>query len=106
MDTCENFHNCRFTTIGTFGNFDACTILQILSSSAHASMQDVARDDVPRRRELATTLNDDDRMRAAAQREKPRALARWRREARRLADQIRRWIRLAPSMHRRRVPWE
>ena len=69
-------------------------------------VQDVVRDDVPQRRDLATTLHDDDRMRAAAQRQKPRGLARWRREARRLADQIRRWIRLAPSMHCRCVPWE
>jgi glycosyl transferase, family 25 len=69
-------------------------------------VQDIVRDDIPRRRELATTLTDDERIRAAAQREKPRGLARWRREARRLADQFRRWIRLAPSMHRRRVPWE
>jgi glycosyl transferase family 25 len=69
-------------------------------------VQDVVRDDVPLRRELATTLNDDDRRRVAAQREKPRGPARWRREALRLADQVRRWMRLAPTMHRRRVPWE
>lgn len=72
------------------------------------AVQDTVRPDSAPRRELASTLHEEDRKRLAerVQREKPRGPERWRREARRLADQIRRWIRLAPSMHRRRIPWE
>ena len=72
------------------------------------AVQDAMRPDAPARPELASTLHEDDRKRVAEKRrrEKPRGPERWRREARRLADQIRRWIRLSPTMRRRRVPWE
>jgi glycosyl transferase, family 25 len=72
------------------------------------AVQDSVRRDTLARKELASTAHEDDRKRLAAQvrREKPRGLARLSREARRLADQIRRWIRLAPTMHRRRIPWQ
>ena len=79
--------------------------LQLIPAIA---VQDTMHPDAAARPELASTLHEDDRKRVAEkrQREKPRGLERWRREARRLADQIRRWIRLAPTMRRRRIPWE
>ncbi len=72
------------------------------------AVQDNLLPDANSRLGLGTTLHEEDRKRLVeqVQREKPRGLARWRREARRLADQISRWMRLAPTMHRRRVPWE
>jgi glycosyl transferase, family 25 len=72
------------------------------------ALQDTVRPDSAPRRELASTLHEEDRKRLAEriQREKPRGPERWRREARRLGEQIERWIRLAPSMQRRRIPWE
>ena len=72
------------------------------------AVQDTMRPDATARRALTSTLHEEDRKRAAEKRrrEKPRGLERWRREARRLADQLRRWLRLAPTMRRRRIPWE
>ena len=72
------------------------------------AVQDTMRLDAAARRALTSTLHEEDRKRVAEKRrrEKPRGLERWRREARRLIDQIRRWIRLAPTMRRRRIPWE
>ncbi|HWG06080.1 MAG TPA: glycosyltransferase family 25 protein, partial [Beijerinckiaceae bacterium] len=60
------------------------------------------------RRELASTLHEDDRKRLAAQsrHDKPRGFHRLKREVRRIGDQLRRWFRLAPTMHRRRIPWQ
>jgi len=60
------------------------------------------------RRELASTLHEDDRKRLAERmrREKPRGWTRWRREALRLIEQIQRWTRLLPWMRRGRIPWE
>jgi glycosyl transferase family 25 len=82
--------------------------LEALQLVPAIAVQDTVRPDTAPRRELASTLHEDDRKRLAerVQREKPRGPERWRREAQRLADQIRRWIRLAPSMQRRRIPWE
>ena len=72
------------------------------------AVQDAVRQDVAKRSELASTLHEDDRkqLAAKAKREKPQGPARLRREAARLGEQLRRWIALAPTMHRRRVPWE
>jgi glycosyl transferase, family 25 len=72
------------------------------------AVQDTMHPDATARRVLTSTLHEDDRKRLAEKRrrEKPGGLERWRREARRLADQLRRWIRLAPTMRRRRIPWE
>ena len=72
------------------------------------AVQDTMHPDATARRALTSTLHEEDRKRFAARvkAEKPRGPERWRREARRLVDQIRRWIRLAPTMRRRRIPWE
>jgi glycosyl transferase family 25 len=72
------------------------------------AVQDNLRPGADPRRDLASTLHEDDRARLAerARREKPRGPERWRREAFRLADQIARWIWLSPAMRRGRIPWE
>jgi glycosyl transferase family 25 len=72
------------------------------------AVQDTMHPDAAAPRALTSTLHEDDRKRLAARTrgEKPRGLERLKREARRLAEQLRRWIRLAPTMRRRRVPWE
>jgi glycosyl transferase family 25 len=72
------------------------------------AVQDTMHPDKTARPTLTSTLHEDDRRHLAAQRrrDKPRGPKRWRSEARRVADQIRRWLRLAPSMHRRRVQWK
>jgi glycosyl transferase family 25 len=72
------------------------------------AVQDTVRPDTEPQRALVSTLHEEDRKRLAARmrNEKPRGPERWRREAQRLADQLQRWIRLAPSMHRRCIPWE
>jgi glycosyl transferase family 25 len=83
----------------------AVVALQLVPAIA---VQDTVRPDTAPRRELASTLHEEDRKRLAEQvrREKPRGPERWRREARRMVDQVWRWIRLAPTMRRRRIPWE
>jgi len=72
------------------------------------AVQDTVHPDTAARRALTSTLHEEDRKRLAEQirREKPRGPLRWRREARRLADRFWRWVRLAPSMRCRRIPWE
>ena len=72
------------------------------------AVQDAVRPHAAKRSELASTLHEDDRrqLAAKARREKPQGSLRFRREAARLGEQLRRWIALAPTMHRRRVPWE
>jgi len=72
------------------------------------AVQDAVRPNVAKRSELASTLHEDDRkqLAAKAKREKPKGSLRLRREAARLGEQMRRWITLAPTMRRRRVPWE
>jgi len=72
------------------------------------AVQDTMRPNAEKHSELASVLHEDDRkqLAAKAKREKPKGFERLRREARRLAEQWRRWIRLSPKMHRRRVPWE
>jgi glycosyl transferase, family 25 len=72
------------------------------------AVQDNLLPDPRSRLGLGTTLHEEDRKRVAEQirHKKPRGPERWRREAHRLVDQIWRWIRLAPTMRRRRIPWE
>lgn len=55
---------------------------------------------------LASTLQDSrGEAGAARKRDKPKGLERLRREARRLGEQAIRFIRLAPTQHRRRIPF-
>jgi glycosyl transferase family 25 len=72
------------------------------------AVQDAVLPKAVRRSELASTLHEDDRRQIAEKTkgEKPKGSERVWREAGRLGEQLRRWIRLAPTMHRRRVPWE
>jgi glycosyl transferase family 25 len=72
------------------------------------AVQDTVRPNAAKRSELASILHEEDRkqLAAKAKRDKPKGFERLRREAGRLGDQLRRWIRLSPKMHRRRVPWE
>jgi len=72
------------------------------------AVQDNLLPDPKSRCGLGSTLHEEDRRRlvARARRGKPRGFHRLRREARRLAEQVVRWLRLAPTMHRRRIPWE
>jgi glycosyl transferase, family 25 len=72
------------------------------------AVQDTMRQGTAKRSELASTLHEEDRMQIAAEakRDRPKGSKRLRREAERLGEQLRRWIRLWPTMHRRRVPWE
>ncbi len=72
------------------------------------AVQDAVLPNAARRSELASTLHEDDRkqLAAKAKRDKPKGFERLRREAKRLGEQLRRWIRLSPKMRRRRVPWE
>jgi glycosyl transferase family 25 len=82
----------------------AIVALQLVPAIA---VQDTMHPDPAARRDLTSTLHEEDRRRLAAQgrREKPRGWERWRREAGRLVDQVARWTRLAPSMQRQRIPW-
>jgi hypothetical protein len=72
------------------------------------AVQDAVRPSAAKRSDLASTLHEEDRKQLAAQarRDKPKGSERFRREAARVGDQLRRWIMLAPTMHRRRIPWE
>jgi glycosyl transferase family 25 len=72
------------------------------------AVQDNLWPDAKSRVGLGTTLHEEDRKRLAAlaRRNKPTGIRRLRREARRVADQLLRWLRLSPTMYRRRVPWE
>ncbi len=83
----------------------AIVALQLVPAIA---VQDTMRPDAAPRRDLASTLHEEDRrgIAARARREKPRGPERWRREAARLVDQIARWTRLAPTMRRGRIAWE
>lgn len=68
-------------------------------------VQDNMHPDARAQRGIETTLHESDRARLAdaAKRAKPRGLARWTREAKRLIQQARQALRF--SMQRTRVPW-
>jgi len=70
-------------------------------------VQDNLLPDAAARRGIATTLHESDRLAlaATAKRSKPRGLQRLAREARRLFEQMRRVLRLGPTMRRQRVPF-
>jgi glycosyl transferase family 25 len=72
------------------------------------AVQDTVRPNSTQRSELASTLHEGDRKQnaAKAKQDKPKGSQRFLREAERLGEQLRRWIRLTPTMHRRRIPWE
>ena len=81
--------------------------LRVLQLVPAAVVQDNIHPDANARRELPTTLHENDRLRLAedARRGKPRGRARLVREALRFADQVRRAMRFFPAMGRARVPW-
>ncbi len=94
--------------VALFGRRAVSTrIVRALQLVPAIAVQDNVHRNADARAGLASTLHDSDRKAIAARRkrQKPTGLERLQKEARRLAEQAVRVIRLAPTQHRRRIPF-